>query len=718
MDRYPKLSLLILAWLAGLILPSQALHVPRRDRQWFLSSPVRLIESNYAQLNHTDLEPLHFKEYGAKRVLMRYGPYTVPSSKEAHGMKEFNDQAAEKPCTDCYITGLRAGLEYPNGTVANTNTGMWLHHAVLYDFGRQDLACATMPYRFFASGNERSRLDLSINGQSKTGFPLLDSSNMGITIELMNEYAEERDAILTLEFEYVPTLRKDFGPVDALWLDITGVCGESEADVPKNTTTFEFHTPDVMIKTSGKILAAGGHLHDGGTLCRITKNSKKLCDFIPTYGLLPEYIDNIPMQMPDMAGLGYIPHKQSAVRKHISKMPLCYLPGDYSPGDKFGLISYYDLNAYEPMIGSKGGLEPVMGISIIYLVNDNAPDPKGAASTSKTIISQVTPTITSALTIVTGGITQTVSQDPNTGGMGNKDTSTGTGPSTITSNSIIPNPNLEQPAPTIISVPAGPPGVITVIITTNVPTVYSTVYTTYTAVFTSTVMITSTLVSTISSASALPTNPFGWEFLPNPFGQQTALSNTASTTSTRPQPAPTFDPAYTFTPRPSSTSNPANSANSSSGWGPPGWDMGQPGAQPSKTTSSAPWDSGSAWDMGKPNPPTWTTSTWGGQAFQSSNVNAPHTHTSSSSHKSSKPSSRRTSRSTTTRITIGPYLTLNIPIYTLSPNNNNKQNKGNQKGGNNNNKGSKNRPFGFSYSRRFCIANGPCLPADDPRAEI
>jgi hypothetical protein len=95
---------------------------------------------------------------------MKYGPYKVPPSTENNGMKEFTDPASEKPCSDCLIIGLQAGLEYTNGTTANSDTGMWLHHGVLYDFGRQDTACPSMPYRFFASGNERTSLDLSVNG--------------------------------------------------------------------------------------------------------------------------------------------------------------------------------------------------------------------------------------------------------------------------------------------------------------------------------------------------------------------------------------------------------------------------------------------------------------------------------------------------------------------------------------------------------------------------
>jgi hypothetical protein len=86
---------------------------------------------------------------------------------------------------------------------------------------------------------------------------------MGITVEFMNEFPIPRDTVLTMEFEYIPTLRTDFRPLNALWLDITGVCGDSETDVPPGKEVFEFHTPDVQVNSSGRIIAAGGHLHDG-----------------------------------------------------------------------------------------------------------------------------------------------------------------------------------------------------------------------------------------------------------------------------------------------------------------------------------------------------------------------------------------------------------------------------------------------------------------------
>jgi hypothetical protein len=163
-------------WVLFLALAICALRIPSYPSAAgsnYHNLPMRLATENRrefrqpeigADLPTTELEALDFKQYGAKRTILRYGPYKVPPVTEGNGMKEFNDQSAPRPCTDCYITKIQAGLEYPNRTIANSDTGMWLHHAVLYDFGRQDLACPNLPYRFFASGNERTRLDMSLNG--------------------------------------------------------------------------------------------------------------------------------------------------------------------------------------------------------------------------------------------------------------------------------------------------------------------------------------------------------------------------------------------------------------------------------------------------------------------------------------------------------------------------------------------------------------------------
>jgi hypothetical protein len=51
-----------------------------------------------------------------------------PQSGEYGALSNFPDLTPEKPCEECTIVRMEAGLEYPNGTDANIDSGMWLHH--------------------------------------------------------------------------------------------------------------------------------------------------------------------------------------------------------------------------------------------------------------------------------------------------------------------------------------------------------------------------------------------------------------------------------------------------------------------------------------------------------------------------------------------------------------------------------------------------------------
>jgi hypothetical protein len=73
----------------------------------------------------------------ARTVKVRYGPYKVPNMRVKNIMGEegtlwnYPDNWVKKPCDECYIVGMNAGLEWPNGENANINRGMWLHHVSL-----------------------------------------------------------------------------------------------------------------------------------------------------------------------------------------------------------------------------------------------------------------------------------------------------------------------------------------------------------------------------------------------------------------------------------------------------------------------------------------------------------------------------------------------------------------------------------------------------------
>jgi len=78
-----------------------------------------------------ELEPDFTAVPGTRKIKIRSGPYRVPNmgtkSLSGHaGMLEgYYDKAVEKPCEDCNILRQIGGLEWPNGTNANIDSGMW-----------------------------------------------------------------------------------------------------------------------------------------------------------------------------------------------------------------------------------------------------------------------------------------------------------------------------------------------------------------------------------------------------------------------------------------------------------------------------------------------------------------------------------------------------------------------------------------------------------------
>lgn len=107
-----------------------------------------------------------FPEYHSQRVTVKYAPVVVPPMTENDGMGGFFEPSTTLPCRDCLVTWMQMGLEHADGTPADANTGMWLHHGVMVNRNRSDAVCGpgTFGQRFFASGNERTAVDLSADG--------------------------------------------------------------------------------------------------------------------------------------------------------------------------------------------------------------------------------------------------------------------------------------------------------------------------------------------------------------------------------------------------------------------------------------------------------------------------------------------------------------------------------------------------------------------------
>lgn len=109
------------------------------------------------------LTPRFFPSLRPERYKVNYGPLSVPPVHQHRGAKAFFSNSAP-PCIDCVLTHIQAGLEYADGTHANINSGMYLHHVVLGNLERDSVVCPLNSETFFTSGNERTRVELSVNG--------------------------------------------------------------------------------------------------------------------------------------------------------------------------------------------------------------------------------------------------------------------------------------------------------------------------------------------------------------------------------------------------------------------------------------------------------------------------------------------------------------------------------------------------------------------------
>ncbi len=185
-------------------------------------------------------------------------PYTVNANSQVHNAIRFD---APAPCTNCWITDMVPSLVYegdanqPNGTVANLNNDMMMHHFVMLHGGRTDLGCpgglqSSLGERFFAAGNERSQMHLP----GPYGYNNAASSFVLIS-HLVNKGSVQKKVNIEVTYQYRTTGGENAQPV---WLDIDG-CQDSEYTAPTGYSD----THSTWTSTfAGRAIGMTGHLHD------------------------------------------------------------------------------------------------------------------------------------------------------------------------------------------------------------------------------------------------------------------------------------------------------------------------------------------------------------------------------------------------------------------------------------------------------------------------
>jgi hypothetical protein len=211
---------------------------------------------------------------GATRTEVRYGPFHV----EAQTMYPHTPYiTTQKPCIDCYLVAMQTELEYINGTVANFDSGIWLHHLMQFNTNQADPVCAQNSGNlFYGPGNERPIWEL--NSDAPFGYYVAQDDVWVNGVEIMNDSNDAKDVQVTVTYDWVPAstpVGQTYKNADLIWVNIGATCGDGEVPPQNGVTTFK---SDVWESTvTGPILTARAHMHDGGMNATLYINGKVAC---------------------------------------------------------------------------------------------------------------------------------------------------------------------------------------------------------------------------------------------------------------------------------------------------------------------------------------------------------------------------------------------------------------------------------------------------------
>jgi len=255
----------------------------------------------------------------------------------------------------------KVGVEFEDGTKADPSRGVYIHHVLTTDTTKRVTS-------FLSSCDNPSRAGTSVSSMgSGTGFvgtgedsgdsPVLYTSRDGkanagyfvekgdsfmAMVELVNYNKEAKKVLITYDLEWLPS--KVGVNTKGMLLSISQCAGRQikvSNQGPTNTTSGKW-----SFMEDGNLLAARGHLHDGGDQIGLFINNKFVCSSKATYG-----------------GSESTATVNGQEWKTISSMSYCDGPIPVKKGDALHMVVGYDLKKY-PLRKSASGQEAtgVMGM--------------------------------------------------------------------------------------------------------------------------------------------------------------------------------------------------------------------------------------------------------------------------------------------------------------------------------------------------------------------
>jgi hypothetical protein len=200
-----------------------------------------------------------------KLVKIRYGPYVLrPNSMYPSGPLDYSQSPkVYKPCDECFLGAFQGGMEYADGSDANVDTGVYLHHFVVINNGKPDWLCPAMtfpngktrfrPQYVYNSGNERPPVRL--NSKRDYGMRVDKTDTFGASVEILNMSNKTKTVYTTVIYEVIPLDTPGYREATHLRIDVL-MCGGSHVAATRGA--YKYTSPDYTSPYEGYILHVDG----------------------------------------------------------------------------------------------------------------------------------------------------------------------------------------------------------------------------------------------------------------------------------------------------------------------------------------------------------------------------------------------------------------------------------------------------------------------------
>jgi len=302
-------------------------------------------------------------------------PKTMMPSLDPTG-QAFLEVISDGLCSKCTVLAGGTRLVFEDGTAAGPASGVYIHHIISIDLSKpmnlplskcgegqgKGNSRASLGSEFLAQGGEGggtvTNATASIGGYGipfassnssyKSGFMLGTADKILNQVDLVNYNTDKKTVFINYEIEYLDGhVGSDSA---AVLMSVTGCAAKKGGIHLDKSGVAETESPKFPVTKNGMIVAAMGHMHDGGTAMILKINGKVMCESKAVYG-----------KGGDIAG------------EKILYMSFCGQNFPLKKGDVVTMTSVYDLKTHPLRPGAEHnsmGMADVMGMFYLTLASD------------------------------------------------------------------------------------------------------------------------------------------------------------------------------------------------------------------------------------------------------------------------------------------------------------------------------------------------------------